>query len=198
MRHKAHDCTLVKPRVPRMRPQVMSLLEQPYLPLPMDDNFDEYLQSPILEDLQFSIGENKLDRDCSNWDYFKDYGYRLLPDFTVTFNQQDPVEVTEHIFPVGEPQYVDLSPWDETVVDHLFTNYIGEPCKVLIDDFDVLSTREMLDLSGTRTLPKAYNCSSVERTLSMATMSVWDWDETLFWSPLERFTSPWTLIASYG
>ena len=151
--HRARNRTLGKPRVPRIGPQAMPLPAQHYLPLPMDDSFDSYSDGPTLEDLQFWVRENMEDCVRSSWDYFKDYGYRLLPDFAVTFNQQDPINVEDHLLPVGKPQFQDPSPWDETVVHHLSTDREGKSCQVLVDDVDVMGMGEMLKLASDKNSP---------------------------------------------
>ncbi|KAH7889117.1 hypothetical protein F5I97DRAFT_1923652 [Phlebopus sp. FC_14] len=135
-------------RVPMTKSQAMSLPAQSYCSLPMDDTFDDYLDGPTLEDLQDVIRENKEGGIRSNWDYFRDYGYRLLPDFAVTFNQQEPIEVEAHLLPIGEPQFQDLSAWDEMVVHHLSTDRMGEPRQVLLEDVDVMGMEEILTLAG--------------------------------------------------
>ncbi|KAI9567017.1 hypothetical protein HD554DRAFT_2039907 [Boletus coccyginus] len=100
----------------------MSLLAKPYTPLPMDHVFDDYLQEYTLEDLQLAILENVKGGMCSNWYFFKDYNYKLLPDFMIVFNQQDPIHVSDHLFPIGESEFWDPSCQDETMVYHLSTD----------------------------------------------------------------------------
>ena len=146
---------LGKPRAPRIKSQAMPLPAQHYLPFPLDYSFDDYFGGPMLENLQYAICENREGDRHSNWDYFKDYGYRLLPDFTATFNQQDPINVEEHVLPVGEPQFQDPSPWDETVVHHLSTDRMGQPRQVLVDDVDVMGMEDMSMPAGNKNSPRS-------------------------------------------
>ncbi|KAG8217040.1 hypothetical protein J3R82DRAFT_7369 [Butyriboletus roseoflavus] len=139
-------------RVPRNRSQAISLPAQRYSPLPMHDSFDDYLQGPTLEDLQNAIQENRLSRGGlrSNWDYFRDYGYRILPDFAVTFNQQDPIHVSEHLLPIGKPEVQDPSSSDEEVIHHLPIDRMGNPRQVLVTDVNVMGMKKMLELAGSK------------------------------------------------
>ncbi|KAF8129371.1 hypothetical protein EV363DRAFT_1169043 [Boletus edulis] len=146
----ARNRAILRPRVPRIKSQAMPLPAQRYLPFPIDNSFDDYLDGPTLEDLQDAIRENAEGNMRSNWDYFRDYGYRLLADFAVTFNQQDPINVEEHILPVGEPEFQDPSSRDETVVHHLSTDRMGEPCQVHVEDVDVMGMADMLKIAGNR------------------------------------------------
>ena len=147
----ARNRALGKPRAPRIKSQAISLPAQSYLPLPMDNLFDDYFGGPKLEDLQSAMQENKKSSDRSNWDYFKDYGYRLLPDFAVNFNQQDPIQVSEHLLPIGEPEFQDPSCSDTTFLHHhLPTNRMGKPREVLINDVDIMGMEEMLNLAGNK------------------------------------------------
>ena len=146
----ARNRTVWNPRTPMIKPQSVSILPQRYIPLPSNDSFDDYTHGPTLEDLQYTIHHHKKEEMRSNWEYFRDYGYRILPDFAVTFNQQDPIMVSEHLLPIGEPEVLDPAPWDETIVHHLSTNRVGEPQQVLVTDGDVLGMRDMLSLAGNK------------------------------------------------
>ena len=126
---------------------------QHYLPLPMYDSFDSYLDGPILEDLQFWVKENMDNCIRLSWDYFKDYGYRLLPDFTVIFNQQNLINIENHLFPVGKPQFQDFSFYNEMVIHYLFTNHKGKSCQALINNVNVMGMGEMLKLASDKNSP---------------------------------------------
>ena len=146
----ARNRALGQPRAPRITSQATSLPAQPYIPLPMDNSFDDYFDGPTVEDLQYAILENKEETLRSNWDYFRDYGYRLLPDFALTFNQQVPINVADHLLPIGEPQFKDPTPLDDTVIHHLSTDRMGEPRQVLVDDVDVMGMQDILMLAGNK------------------------------------------------
>lgn len=137
---------LGNPRTPRIQSQAMPLPAQRYLPLPMDNSFDDYFQGPTLEDLQSMIQEITGDTMRSSWDYFRDYGYRILPDFAVTFNQQDPIYVSEHLLPIAEREAPSCP--DEVIAYHPSTDRMGEPRQIVITDADVMGMREMLTLAG--------------------------------------------------
>jgi len=39
----------------------------------------------------------------SPWEFFKNYGYTLEPEFALMFNQQQPLMASQHLLPIGEP-----------------------------------------------------------------------------------------------
>ena len=73
-------------------------------------DFDDYFNGPSLEDLQMFRRQAGLDsqpRDWyaqptvrSPWELFRDWGYRLEPEFALMFSTQKPQKVVEHCLPV--------------------------------------------------------------------------------------------------
>jgi len=81
--------------------------------IPFDRAFDDYEHGPTLEDLapipetimqfQPSIAYIGNRATITPWDLFKDYGYRLMPDFAQTFDLGGPILLQEHLCVVGLP-----------------------------------------------------------------------------------------------
>ena len=73
-------------------------------------DFGDYFNGPCLEDLQMFRRQAGLDsqpRDWyaqptvrSPWELFRDWGYRLEPEFALMFSTQKPQKVVEHCLPV--------------------------------------------------------------------------------------------------
>lgn len=91
---------------------------QRFIPLPSNANFDEYDLGPTIEDCleypkyldNFPTNPYAKRTVRSYWEHFKDYGYRLEPSFPLMFNNDEPILVKEHTFPVGIRQSVSDSP----------------------------------------------------------------------------------------
>ncbi|KAH7917549.1 hypothetical protein BV22DRAFT_994939, partial [Leucogyrophana mollusca] len=128
------------------------------------DSFDDYVQGPTLEDLQDVLRNNGEGNVGSSWNYFRDYGYRILPDFAVTFNRQYPIYVEEHLLPVGEPEAQDPSFSDEEIVHHPPTDRKGVPQQVSVTDGKVAGMREMLMLAGAKNSPESVDAFVRGRT----------------------------------
>jgi hypothetical protein len=94
------------------------------LRIPSDPEYDEYETGPTLEALDpipdtiIPLGEIDLVylARCiitNPWATFRDYGYRIEPDFTQAFHLHPPIMVKEHVMPVGLPDHPDTD--DEEV-----------------------------------------------------------------------------------
>lgn len=75
------------------------------------------------------------------WTLFKDYGYRLLPDFCQMFWLSQPNQVREHLSPVG----LSNPPPAFTFHNPLKTNRSGHP--IIPNDRIVLGAEELLELA---------------------------------------------------
>jgi hypothetical protein len=85
--------------------------------------FDEYEGCPPLEDLHLfqrpgGLEGYPIDWDAqptirSNWELFRDHGYRLENEFALMFNQQEPLYVTEHLLPPPSSRQVPCEEDDE-------------------------------------------------------------------------------------
>ncbi|KAH7902995.1 hypothetical protein BJ138DRAFT_1120858, partial [Hygrophoropsis aurantiaca] len=152
---KARNRVLGASRAPRFKPEAVALPAERFHPLPVDDAFDDYLDGPTLEDLEHAIRENAQEKQRSTWENFRDYGYRTLPDFAVSFNKQHPTHVSEHVLPVGAPEFLDPKPWDEDVAHHQPLDRSGAPLDVSVEDGKVLGMAEMLEEAGPVNSPKS-------------------------------------------
>jgi hypothetical protein len=75
-------------------------------------DFDDHFNRPSLEDLQMFQQQAGLDSQpldwyaqptvCSPWELFRDWGYRLEPEFALTFASEKPQNVMEHLLPVSD------------------------------------------------------------------------------------------------
>jgi hypothetical protein len=98
-------------QAPRIGSSAFMLPAQAFTPLPYYNNFDDYLTGPTLEDMRWLERSDGRDGDSlywnsqpnirSPWELFKDYGYRLEPNFALMFNNDWPTWVEEHILPTG-------------------------------------------------------------------------------------------------
>ena len=97
--------TLQKARAPKQSTYSIPVPRQEFLSLKSTTDFDDYFNGPTIQDmisyhnnLDLSSG-NEYSQSVKGWESFKDYGYRLLPDFAIMFNRQDPILVKEHFLP---------------------------------------------------------------------------------------------------
>ena len=131
----------LQPRAPKYLPQAKELKPQKFELLPRNkfDDFDDYYRGPVLEDLHDlqrpgglegqPFGHYALPTIRSSWERFKDYGYRLEPEFALMFNSEMPLFVREHLLPAP--------------VDHPAEE---EPVKK--NQVVVMGMREMLNQAG--------------------------------------------------
>ena len=112
----ARNRHLMKPRIPMRLPHAMNLPLQRFQFAKRNRcvDYDDYFKGPVLDDLYDlqrpgGLQGFPLDFDFqptvhSAWERFKDYGYRLQPEFAWTWNQQEPLYVKEHTLqpaPIG-------------------------------------------------------------------------------------------------
>ena len=77
-------------------------------------DFNDYFLGPSLEDLQMFSREGRLDSQPqdwyaqptvrSSWELFRDWGYRLEPEFALMFASQKPQKEVEHLLPVPDDE----------------------------------------------------------------------------------------------
>jgi hypothetical protein len=111
----------MKPRHPRCRKGAVDLVPMRFQMLSRNrfKDFDDYYGGPTLEDARVLMRTGGLEgyptpwdaqptiRSC--WELFKDYGYRLEPEFPHMFQCEIPQKATEHLLP-PPPIYLDDSP----------------------------------------------------------------------------------------
>jgi hypothetical protein len=132
---------------PTPPPELPSLETLKGLRIPADDQYDEYETGPTLQALDpipdtiALLGEINLvylaNQVVSNpWVTFRDYGYRLEPDFTQAFHLPPPVMVMEHLMPVG------LEAASEGEEDSTQKSRRGED--INIPDVEVMGAKDMI------------------------------------------------------
>jgi hypothetical protein len=118
--------------------------------------FDDYDDGPTVEDVlaypsyvdNFPTNPFSQITPLSNWEYFKDYGYRILPDFATIFNQQQPILVSEHLLPIGLPDIPPYGLLENVIKGHTSIDRSGKRKQVQIEDVEILGLQDMLDLAG--------------------------------------------------
>jgi len=128
-----------KPRAPpRPHAPMMPLPAQRFQMLPGSrfQDFDRYDDGPPLEDLklfqrQGGLEGYPLDWDAqptirSDWELFRDHGYRLEREFALMFNQQEPLFVKEHLLPPIPTHETPIPSDDEELPPNLVTMGMGE------------------------------------------------------------------------
>jgi hypothetical protein len=110
MKHARNRHTVVARAPPRL-PNAMDLPPQRFQWLMRNRclDYDDYFNGPVLDDLHDlqrpgGVDGFPLDFDYkptvhSSWERFKDYGYRIEPEFSLMFNQQNPLHTREHALP---------------------------------------------------------------------------------------------------
>jgi hypothetical protein len=119
--------------------------------LPFDAHFDNYYSGPTLTDLH-PIPSSIMGYDTSlvyladrittfPWSLFKDYGYRLLPNFAKNFYLGKPFLFKEHLCPVGLP-----NPPDSIMAYHA-PRFSRDGAMVDIKDSLHINAAELLELA---------------------------------------------------
>jgi hypothetical protein len=118
-----------------------------------EESFDDYHGGPTLEDQRLFIQQNKAPVETSLayicdrisnplWTTHRDYGYRLLPDFTQIFNRGEPVMVKEHTCPVGLPNP------PPSIINYHHPQQVGRNGQVVsVTDTFVVGAEELLDMA---------------------------------------------------
>jgi hypothetical protein len=117
-------------------------------------NFDDYFNCPTIEDAisytkyldNFPTNPYAIPVTRSSWEYFKDYGYRIERNFAVTFNQQQPILVLQHLFPIGQPENYPSEAVEDTIYGTRTTGRTGSPVQIQVEDVEVFGLQDMLDL----------------------------------------------------
>jgi hypothetical protein len=143
---KRHD-SITPVQIPPQRFQPIS---------PHENSFDDYYNGPTIEDLMTE--PRHLDNFPTNpyahpvtrsaWEYFKDYGYRIQPDFCTTFNQQTPIFVEEHLLPIGPPEPYPSQLIEDSIQGSESIDRFGSTRRTQIRDVEVLSCEDMLEMAG--------------------------------------------------
>jgi hypothetical protein len=100
-------------RAPIAKGPALQLSAQHFIPLPFNNNFDNYFDGPSLEDMNwlsrtqdgafYIVAQGHAQKSTrSPWELFKDYGYRLEPSFALMFNKSQPYFAAEHMIPIGD------------------------------------------------------------------------------------------------
>lgn len=92
-----------------LEPQIFEIL-----PRNRFKDFDDYFHGPSLEDLKMFRDQTGLDtqpRDWyaqptvrSPWELFRDWGYRLEPEFALMFATEKPQKILEHFLPIPDEE----------------------------------------------------------------------------------------------
>jgi hypothetical protein len=115
---------------PTPPPNLPPLTTRKGLRIPHDPEYDEYETGPTLEALDpipdtiVPLAEINLVYIAHSiitnpWATFRDYGYRIEPDFTQAFHLHPPIMVKEHIMPVGLPDQDDQETEDPFEIQDL-------------------------------------------------------------------------------
>jgi hypothetical protein len=141
---------------------------QKFTPISFDAQFDDYWGGPTIEDMttypkyldNFPTNPYAVPVTRSRWEYFKDYGYRIQPDFSLMFNCQNPILVAEHILPIGriEPTIIpEPAPerWRSLYLEELLrevasTDRMGKKRERVVRDVKYLGIKGILDAAGSR------------------------------------------------
>jgi len=117
------------------------------LRIPSDNGYDEYETGPTLEsldpipdtiallgevDLVYLAGQVRI----NPWVTFRDYGYRIEPDFAQAFHNLPPIMVKEHLMPVG------LSAPGE---DSIATQKSRTGNAIDLTDLEIMGAQEMIE-----------------------------------------------------
>jgi len=122
---------------------------------PFSQGYDNYTDGPTLDvldpipDTVMQLAQLSLVYIANRvittpWTLFKDYGYRLLPDFAQMFWLSEPIQVREHLSPVGlsnpPPAFISHNPPQRSRSGDL----------IIANDRTVLGAEELLELASDR------------------------------------------------
>jgi len=139
---------------PKMGPELPKQTSLRGLNIPFDIRFDEYYNGPTMDTL-LTLPPEIMGYDASlvylanrilinPWSTFKDYGYRLLPNYAQNFNLGDPVMFKEHLCPVGLPNP------PHSITDYHQKRYLRDGKLVEPKDQIVFGARELLEEATAR------------------------------------------------
>jgi hypothetical protein len=155
---RARRKEMMEPRRPMFRNGAPVLAPRRFEMLPRSRfrDFDDYYNGPTLEDARELMPKGGLEgypipwyaqptiRSC--WELFKDYGYRLEPEFPLMFQCTTPQKVLEHLLP---PTLTDLQSEkrsEKHLNKHSHTDRFGH--RIRRADKKVMGMEEMLDAAG--------------------------------------------------
>ncbi len=115
------------------------------------NDFDDYHGGPTLEYLESIqeanfLTESSLVYLCdqiskSPWNTYRDYGFRLLPNFAEIFNYSKPVNVKEHTCPVGLPMPA------SSITNYILDQKSREGKDVVVNDRLVVGIGDLLKMA---------------------------------------------------
>ena len=136
---------------PKKGPELEKITSLRGLQSPFDINFDDYYNGPTLADLH-PIPQSIMGYDTSlvylanrvtsiPWTLFKDYGYRLLPNFAQSVHLGAPMQFREHLCPIG------LHNPPKSITAYHDQRYARDGVMVDTNDLIHLGAQELLDLA---------------------------------------------------
>ena len=119
---------------------------------PFDALFDDYYNGPTMDAL-LTLPPEIMGYDASlvylanrilisPWSTFKDYGYRLLPNYAQNFYLGEPVMFKEHLCPVG------LSETPQSIIEYHSERYGSDGAQGYASDCTVIGAEELLKLAS--------------------------------------------------